>query len=158
MTPHRWWWRLGLAVALFVVLEVAFVATELEPDALRLGLLVALGFATLGLVLDALADTGPSWLVDPVRPATLTGQDPRMARDLSLLEGHITARTPDDALRDRLARLADLVLRQRHGVDHRADAGAELLGPEVMSLLTGPTGRRLSPAEIDRCVSRIEEL
>ncbi|MCW2794134.1 MAG: hypothetical protein JWO76_3232 [Nocardioides sp.] len=158
MNPRRWWWRLACAAVLFAVLEVVFVATELEPDALRLGLLVALGFATLGLVLDALADTGPAWDVDAVRPPGLTGLDPRMARDLSLLESHVTARAPDAALQDRLTRLADLVLRLRHGVDHRAPAGVELLGPEVAALLTGAPGRRLSPAEIDRCVARIEEL
>jgi hypothetical protein len=64
VNPRRWWWRLGCAVAVFTVLEVVFVLTELEPDALRLGLLVVLGFAALGLVLDALAETGPSWDVD----------------------------------------------------------------------------------------------
>ncbi|MCW2844995.1 MAG: hypothetical protein JWN22_2911 [Nocardioides sp.] len=158
MNPRRWWWRLGLAVALFAVLEVTFVATQLEPDALRLGLLVALGFATLGLVLDALADTGPSWAVDAVRPVSLTGQDPRTGRNLSLLEGHVTARVPDGALQDRLVQLADLVLRQHHGVDHRTPEGLELLGPEVATLLTGPPEHRLSPTDIDRCISRIEEL
>lgn len=142
---------------MFTVLEVVFVLTELEPDALRLGLLVALGFASLGLVLDALADTGPSWAVSAVRPPSLVGQDPRLARHLNLIESHLTARTPDGALQDRLTQLADLVLRQRHGVDHRSPAGIELLGPEVTTLLTGAPGR-LSRADIERCVSRIEEL
>jgi hypothetical protein len=34
---------------------------------------------------------------------------------------------------------------------------AELLGPELVAVLTGPV-RRLSPADIDRCLTRIEEL
>lgn len=157
MNPRRWWWRLGGALATFGVLDVVFVVTKLEPDALRLGLLVALGFSMLGLVLDALADTGPTWAVDAVRAPTLIGRDPRLARHLSLLEGHVTARTPDGALQDRLGQLADLVLRQRHGMDLRAPAARELLGVEVFALLTGPPGR-LSRADIDRCVSRIEEL
>lgn len=157
MNPARWWWRLGLGMALFTGLEIGFTLVKVEPDALRLGLLVALGFAVLGLVLDSLADTGPSWEIDARRPVSLQGQDPRLARHLSVLEGHVTAATPDAALRDRLATLADLVLRHRHGVG-RDDPGAiELMGPELSGVVSAPP-RRLSRTEIDRCLTRIEEL
>jgi len=62
-----------------------------------------------------------------------------------------------DALRDRLAAVADLRLEQRHSV-RLGDPGAdELLGPELNAVLSGPP-RRLSRDEIDRCVTRIEEL
>jgi hypothetical protein len=80
-----------------------------------------------------------------------------MARYLSLMEGHLTARTPDAALRDRLAVLADLVLRQRHGVGREDPAAVELMGPELTRVLGGPPAR-LSRAEIDRILSRIEGL
>ena len=85
------------------------------------------------------------------------GMDHGFASYLRVLEGHLTVDVPDNVLRDRLAGLARLRLEQRHGLrlgDPRAD---ELLGPELTAVLTGPP-RRLSRAEIDRCVPRIEEL
>lgn len=157
MNPTRWWWRLGLGVALFTGLEIGLTLVKVEPDALRLGLLVALGFAVLGLVLDSLADTGPSWEVDPRRPVSLHGQDPRLARYLSILEGHVTTASPNAALRDRLAVLADLVLRQRHGLGVHDPGAIEWMGAELSGVLRGPP-RRLSRTEIDRFLTRIEEL
>ena len=157
MKPRRWWWRLGAAALLFAALEVSFVLADFGPDALRLGLVVAVVMATWALAMDTLVDSGPSWDVDAVHPTRPPGQDARTARYVSLLESHVTARTPDGALADRLGALADLVLRQRHGID-RTDAGASaLLGPDLSAVLDGPP-RRLSRAEIERCVRRIEEL
>jgi hypothetical protein len=138
-------------------LGVGSVAADFEPDPLRLGLVVALVVATWGLVLDSLADAGPSWTVEAAHPARPPGQDARTARNLSLLENHVTARTPDGALRDRLAALADLVLRQRHGVGREDPAAAALLGPDLTAVLGAPP-RRLSRSEIERCVQRIEDL
>lgn len=157
MSPRRWWRRLAAGVVLFAVLDVAFTVADFEPDELRLGLVVALGVATWALLVESLADAGPSWTVEAVHPARPPGQDARTARYLSLLQSHVTARTPDGALQDRLAALVDLVLRQRHGIG-REDAGAAgLLGPELTAVLTSPP-RRLSRPEIERCVRRIEEL
>lgn len=157
MNPRRWWWRLVAGVLSFAALDVGFVLVDFEPDPLRLGLVVALVVATAALVLDALADPGPSWTVDVAHPARPPGQDARTARYLSLLESHLTARTPDGALRDRLASLADLVLRQRHGVGREDPAAAELMGAELTAVLASPP-HRLSRSEIERCVQRIEEL
>lgn len=157
MRPRRWWRRLATGVALFAGLGVGSVAADFDPDPLRLGLVVALVVATWGLVLDSLADPGPSWTVEAAHPARPPGQDARTARNLSLLESHVTARTPDGALRDRLAALADLVLRQRHGVGREDPAAAALLGPDLTAVLDAPP-RRLSRPEIERCVQRIEEL
>jgi hypothetical protein len=156
--PRRWWRRLATGVALFAGLGAGSVAADFDPDPLRLGLVVALVVATWGLVLDSLADTGPSWTVEAAaHPARPPGQDARTARNLSLLENHVTARTADGALRDRLAALADLVLRQRHGVGREDPAAAALLGPDLTAVLDAPP-RRLSRPEIERCVRRIEEL
>jgi hypothetical protein len=155
--PRRWWRRLATGVALFAGLAAGSVAADFDPDPLRLGLVVALVVATWGLVLDSLADTGPSWTVEAAHPARPPGQDARTARNLSLLENHVTARAPDGALRDRLAALADLVLRQRHGVGREDPAAAALLGPDLTAVLDAPP-RRLSRPEIERCVRRIEEL
>jgi hypothetical protein len=104
-----------------------------------------------------LADPGPSWTVEAVHPARPPGQDARTARYLSLLESHLTARTPDGTLQDRLGTLADLVLRQRHGVGRGDPAAPALMGPELTAVLASPP-RRLSRPEIARCVQRIEEL
>ena len=157
MNPRRWWWRLVGGALIFAGLDVGFVVVDFEPDPLRLGLVVALVVATWALVLDALADPGPSWTVDAVHPARPPGQDARTARYLSLLESHLTARTPDGALQDRLGTLADLVLRQRHGIGRGDPAAAGLMGPELTAVLTAPP-RRLTRPEIERCVRRIEEL
>ena len=82
------------------------VAARLRARPAAAGLLVALVVARGRLVLDALADAGPRWAVEAARPSRPPGQDPRPAY-LSLLESHVTARTPDGALRDRFAELAD---------------------------------------------------
>lgn len=157
MSPARWWRRVALAVGLYAVLEVSFVRVDFDPDPLRLALLVALGVALVGLVLDSLPDVAPEWEVHVVRPATPPGQDHRTSLNLRILEGHLTARTPDSALRDRLGALADQVLRVRHDVDREDPRAADLLGPELHRVLTEPP-RRLGRDEIERCVRRIEEL
>lgn len=157
MNPARWWRRITLAVVLYAVLEVAFVRVDFDPDPLRLALLVALGMALVGLVLDSLPDVAPLWEVHAVRSTTPPGQDHRTSLNLRILEGHLTGRTPDSALRDRLGALADQVLRVRHDVAREDPRAAELLGPELYRVLTEPP-RRLGRDEIERCVRRIEEL
>ena len=157
MSARRWWRRLAGGVVAFVALEVALVLADTEPDAVRLALLVATCVAVLGLVLDALSDGGPSWDVEVELPSVRETGDPRLGRFVNLLEAHQAARTHDAALRDRLGTLADHVLSQRYGVTRSDSRSAELLGPDLTAVLDGPA-RRLTPAEIDRCLTRIEEL
>ena len=153
----RWWRRTAGAALVFVVLEVVLVLVGSDPDPLRLALLVATCAALLALLLDALGGGEPPWRVDVERPSLREGGDPRLARDVAVVEDHLAARDDDRALRDRLAVLAEQVLRQRHGV-HRDDPAAEArLGPELTALLTGPP-RRMRPAEIDHVLTLIEEL
>jgi hypothetical protein len=153
----RWWRRLAGGLVAFAVLEVALVLAETDPDAVRLALLVAICVCVLGLVFDALAEVSPSWEVVVERPSGRDTGDPRLGRYVNLLEAHLSARSRDPALRDRLGVLADQVLRQRYGVPRDDPRAAELLGPDLTDVLTGPA-RRLAPAEIDRCLTRIEEL
>lgn len=148
MSRRRWWRRLAAGVVVFVVLEVVLSLAKAGPDAVRLALLVATCVAVLALVLDALSDGGPSWSVEVERPSVREGGDPRLARYVNLIEAHLSARSDDSALRDRLATLTGQVLRQH------PDA---VVDPELDAVLHGPV-RRLSPAEIDRCLTRIEEL
>ena len=157
MITNRWWRRVAGGVAAFVLLEVPLVLAGTDPDAVRLALLVATAVAVLGLVLDALSDGEPSWQIDVERPSVRDGGDARLARYVSLLEAHESARSPDPALRDRLGDLADTVLAQRHGLDRDDPRADGLLGPDVTDLLHGPP-RRLRPVEIEHFLTRIEEL
>lgn len=157
MTARSVAWRVVWALALFAVLYVAFALLDFEPHALPLLLLVVVGVAVVGLVVDGLGGEEPSWTVDMVRWASPPGQDHRLSLYLRTLEGHLTAATPDAGLRDRLATLAALRLEQRHGVVGPGPRRDALLGPDVTAVLDGPV-RRLGRAEITRCVHRIEEL
>ncbi|MBB6629064.1 hypothetical protein H5V45_17185 [Nocardioides sp. KIGAM211] len=155
--PARWRVRIVVAVALYAVLEVVFTKVDFDPDALRLALVVAVGIALFGVVQDALGDSGPGWDVERVSTPLAEGLDRPTARYVGLLESHLTSRTPDGVLADRLRTLADTVLRQRHGLGVADPAARDLLGPELGRVLDEPP-RRLSRDEIDRCMTRIEGL
>ena len=142
---------------LFVALEVLLRVAGAGPEPLRVALLVAMCVGVLGLVLDALSDPAPAWDLEPERPSAREGGDARLAAYVGMIEAHLASRTDDHALRERLRVLADQVLDQRHGVRRDDPRAAGLLGPELTAVLTGPV-RRLSPADIDRCLTRIEEL
>jgi hypothetical protein len=150
-------WRPLAAVALALVLYVVLALLHFDPDPLRLGLLVLVCVAAAALFVDAFDTRGEGWELQQAHWVTPPGQDQGFSSYLHAIEHHLTVDVPDGALRDRLARLAALRLEQRHGVvlgDPRAD---DLLGPELVDVLSGPP-RRLSRAEIDRCVRRMEEL
>ena len=149
--------RVGGAAALFVALYVPMRWADFEPHALPLALIVLVGVAGLGMVVDGLGSLGPSWAVAMVRPAVPPGQDQRFALYLRSVEHHLTADAPDPTLRDRLAVLAALRLEQRHGVTGPGPRRDDLLGPELVAVLDGPV-RRLGKNELTRCIQRIEEL
>jgi hypothetical protein len=157
MTRNQWWRRLVGGLVAFGVLEAVLVLARADPDAVRLALLVATCVAVLGLVVDALSDGGVSWEVEVERPSARERGDQRLAAYLRLLEAHEAARSPDPALRDRLRELTDRVLTQRHGLTRTDPRAVELLGADVLAVLDGPP-RRLPPAEVDHCLTRIEEL
>jgi hypothetical protein len=150
-------WRAVWAVLAAVVLYVVLALLDFEPNPVRLPLLVLVCLAATALFVDAFGGDEQGWDVVPVKWAPQPGLDHGFASYLRVLEGHLTVDVPDAVLRDRLAGLARMRLDQRHGLtftDPRAD---DLLGPELIAVLTGPP-RRLSRAEIDQCVRRIEEL
>lgn len=153
----RWWIPIAGGLGTFGLLEAVLVVDGRDPDPLRLALLVAVCAATLVLMSDALGDSGPSWTVDSEQTTIREVGDQRLTRYQALLEAHLSARTGDAALRDRLAVLADQVLRQQRGMARDDPAAVDLLGPELTDVLSGPA-RRLGRAEIDRCLTRIEEL
>ncbi len=132
---RRWGWLAVAGLLLYAVLEVVFTAVDFAPNALRLALLVGVCVAAVGLLSLSLSDSGPLWPGQPVRSPVPPGSDPRLAAHVRLLEDHLTARTVDAGLRDRLVALSDGRL---------AD---ELAGPP----------RRMTPAQIDDYLRRIEE-
>lgn len=157
MSARGLWWRLGGAALLTAVLYVAFTLLEFEPHLVPLALLVVVAVAAVGLFVDGLGVDDQSWTVQVERWAKEPGLDPRFSLYLRTIESHLTAQTPDATLRDRFADLAGRRLEQRHGVRLGDPRAGELLGPDLTAVLDGPP-RRLSRAEIDRCVQRIEEL
>jgi len=148
---------LALGVASYAVLMAVAVWADLLPDPTRVAFFMAVAIALTGLLVDSVPSSAPSWRVDVARPAHPPGHDHRTSLYLRVMEGHLTARHPDAALRDRLATAASGALTVRHGLGLRDPAARELLGPDLVRVLTGPP-RRLSKAEIDRCVTRIELL
>ena len=151
------------AVLLALVTWLALVLLRFEPDPVRVLLMVAL-LAAVGHLLDAALGTEEPtvrlWAIDvdeSVRPA---GQDARLSFLVRVLSQHQVSRHPDGHLTACLTDLADRRLQQRHGVrrEHEPERAAELLGPDLSRVLTEAPGRRLSPAEIDRHLRRIEEL
>lgn len=156
-TSGRWPMRVAGGVAAYVGFGAVLIAIKADPDPVRFALLVATCTAILGLVHDALGGAEPTWHVEVERASVRDSGDPRLVRYVALLEAHLSSRTSDHALRDRLAVITDQVLRQRHGLARDDPGAAAILGSELGDVLTGPA-RRLSRAQIDRCVTIIEEL
>ncbi len=154
---RRWLLRLAGTVLGAAVLLVVLSVAGADPAPVPLVLLVATCAALASLLVDALVGEEPAWQVELDRPAREDAGDPRLVGHVRLLESHATARTADPAVRERLGALADQALRQRHGLRRDDPAAAPLLGPELAAVLSGPA-RRLSLTEIDRCLTRIEEL
>jgi hypothetical protein len=153
-----YWWRwLALTLGAFGGTWVLMSAFDVGVRPGRLLLLVAVVMAVLALANISVVGDGPDWSVDSIQPVSPPGQDTRLGMYTRVISGHLDARQLDPALRDRFADLADRLLRQRHGIGLREPGAADLLGVEVAGILTGPP-RRLSRAEIDRCVTTIEEL
>ena len=157
MSRRTWWLRIAVGAVVFVALQLVLTYFDYGPRPARLGLVVALGVVVAGLVHDTLRDPSGTWAGPAVRPITPPGSDARLAGYVRLVEGHLTARIPDAALRDRLAELCDERLERHRGL-RRSDPEAEaLLGPDLLRDLAAPP-HRLSRAEIDDHLRRIEEL
>jgi hypothetical protein len=152
--------QVGVAAAVSLVASV-LVNLLIAPAG------VYLGFWQLWLLITAVLLV--LWLARPVRePPPLLEVDPfavaetadrpypiaeRWARRLSVTSGD-----PEwfgRVARDRLAALVAERLWQRHGVRH---AGPDLLGQELYEFLTAPITRTPTPAELDRLITRMEQL
>jgi len=138
-------------LGLFIVL-----GTELALGGFLL--VVAVGLLGAALALDLLTRPGPLWPSTTVEDAAiLHGRDARTLSHLRVLESHLAAGSPDLALRNRLAGIADDVLRTTHGAGLASDRDRALLGDEVAHLLTTSTAP-LTPRTIAVCLTRLESL
>jgi hypothetical protein len=156
VTPRRWIGR--AVVATFLVLAVVAGARyeHTTPDLPRLVLLVFMGIAVVGLVLDFSSVPEPDWEVVTARPVVPAGQDPGLSRNVRMLENHLTARTVEPVLKRRLTLLVDLQLAEL-GL-RRGDPGVdERLGPTLCDVIDSPP-RQLSRTTVEECIRRIEEL
>ena len=155
--PRRWWFRVAGGVAAFAAIEVAIRLIHGEADELRLALVVGLVVCASALLVDATSVEPAVWTVRSEPEPGLGRLDPRTASYLRVLESHLSAREADLALRGRLRELAGHTLQLRHDLGLDDPRAAELLGPELRTVLTEPP-RKLHPDEIERCVKRIEDL
>ncbi len=133
-------WRLRLlgAVVLGVIGFVAALALDFDPQPAAYVVMVAIVSTTAWLVLDTIDASAARWLPS-LRP---TGDRVDEATsDLRLLTSHQQASVPSEALRDRVVALARA----------RDPALADDLRHELTPV------RRMSPAEVDRILTRIEE-
>ena len=154
---RTWTWRLLGGLALTGLLYTFFALVHFEPHLGPLLVVVLAGVALGWLMYDAVGATPEAWAVPRRTYAAPPGQDSRTASYLRLMEDNLTARDPRPLLRDRLRILAELRLRQQHDLSLPDPRAEELLGPDVVAVLTGPV-RRLGPRDIDHTLTRIEEL
>jgi hypothetical protein len=129
----------------------------LDPHPGRTLLVVALVVALSGLLVDSVVDQPPEWHPEHPSREDWRGHDPRTGFYVRMLESHLTARTPDPVVRDRLTQLADQTLRTRHGIAPGSPEATGRLGPELIRL-AGEQPRLLSRAELDHLLGRIERL
>ena len=152
-----WLGRISLAAVLYVVLYVGLWWFDFEPHAVPLLLLVTLLLLVWWLVLDALDAPPADWGLSRSDSFQPPGQDVVLSGYLRLLESHTASREPEHALRRRLLKLGRDRLESRLGVPADDLTSDDRLGPEWSALRQDPD-RHLSAAEIDRLLTRIEDL
>ena len=160
---RRGWRRLAGGVAVVAVTWLVLLLLDFEPDPVRLPLTIALVIAVGHLLGDALGTVEPVaelWELDAEESPRPVGTDVRLAFLVRVITQHLVARHPDTRLAEALADLADRRLLQRHGVRRAEDPqrATELLGPDLVRYLAEAPGRRLTTAEIDHHLQRIEAL
>ena len=160
---RRGWRRLAGGVVVVAVVWLVLLLLDFEPDPVRLPLTIALVIAVGHLLGDALGTVEPVtelWELEAEESPRPVGTDVRLAFLVRVITQHLVARHPDTRLAEALADLADRRLLQRHGVRRAEDPqrATELLGPDLVRYLAEVPGRRLTTAEIDRHLQRIEAL
>jgi hypothetical protein len=99
----------------------------------------------------------PAWSPEAPLPLSAPGADAQLASYVRLIESHLTAGHPDDALRHRLQVLCDERLALRRGLTRDDPEARDLLGDALLRDLAARSPR-LSRATIDEHLTRIEQL
>lgn len=160
----------AIALVASLVVNGALVVLDVAHDTVLITVL-ALATAATGVLLVRGADAQdrPSWTtLRPDARADL-GEDTRTATHRHVIEAHLTARVPDDAVIWLLADLAAVRLRQVHGIQYADDPQrvTELLGPRLAGWMSvgrrqryrpEQRHRRYSVAELGAELARIEAL
>jgi hypothetical protein len=157
MSGLRWWWRAAVAVVIGVAGVAAGDALGLDPHPGRTLLVVALVVALAGLLSDSVVDPPPEWHPGHPGREDWRGHDQRTGFYVRMLESHLTSRSVDAVVRDRLTRLAEQTLRTRHGVGPGTQEATERMGPDLVRLAAEPA-HRMTREELDRWIGRIERL
>ena len=133
-------WRVRFlgAVVAGAIGYAAAVRLDWDPQPAAYVVMVVIVFTVVWLVLDTVDAPAARWLPS-LRPSG--DRVDEATSDLRILSSHAQASTPSPTVRDRLVALARA----------RDPALAETLHHELATV------RRLSPAEIDRILTRIEE-
>lgn len=135
---RTWRSRLALGAAVTVVLYVFAVLLELGPQPVPFVVSMGVVLSLVWLALDLSDEEPVAWV--PALPRTQDRVD-EATSDLRILTSHQQSSVPSEAVRDRLVALAR----------PRDPELAETLHRELAAV------RRLSPAEIDQILTRIEE-
>ena len=138
---RRWGPRIGALVLIVVAGQVIFTLIDSEPQLLEWTLTASAVVALIWLASDAFGAADARWS-QPLAPYAR----PDAADDSvhhRVLTSHLSAGQPSPALRNLLVQLA-------RGRD------PDLTDPQLRALFEEPP-RRLSPADIDRYLTRIEE-
>ncbi|ANH37765.1 hypothetical protein I601_1326 [Nocardioides dokdonensis FR1436] len=138
------------------MLAIALQVSGFEPDLLRLALVCGACAGASWVIIDVLVDAGPGWGIRVEPSVAAPGADRRLSTYQRMLDNHLQATDPDASVRDALERLARRALAQRHHVAWEA-AARKRVHPELLAVLDAAP-RRMSPAEIDRCIHHIEEI
>lgn len=157
MTPRQWLIRIPFVLVITLVTWVVATLMDYQPSFVLLLLYVAVGTALFSVAYQSFGDTPVGWAPQQTVSMRPLGQDTGTNSAMRMLESHLTAAEPTPMLRDRLARLAEARMRQRHGVGLSDPRAKDLLGEQTLGVLQGPV-RRLNKAEIAQAVTRIEEL
>lgn len=158
---RSWRNRIALAAFLWLVACAGAWAWGLAPRPGLLALVIAAAGGVLWLYLDISGETEPvTWVRIADDPIRVPGEDPRLSLLMRVISGHLDAKDVGDQLHRHLAAVTDERLLARHGITRsaRPDRAATVLGPDLYGFLDGPRTRRLSPAQIDHLLKRIETL
>lgn len=138
LLSRAWRNRLFIAVFICVVGYVCAALLRFGPQPIPFAVAMAVILSLMWLVFDLVDDEPVDWV-----PALSHGSDrvDEATADLRILTSHQQASAPSEAVRDRLVALA-----RSRDPELATDLHHELA-----------TVRRLSPAEIDRILTRIEE-